>query len=56
MSNFSRRQAISLGAVGAAGIAAAVAQGRKAQAQTEPLSQPEVNPNGQFADKEQITL
>ena len=51
MSNFSRRQAISLGAVGAAGIAAAVTQGKKAQAQTEPLSQPEVNPDGKFADK-----
>ena len=49
MSNFSRRKAISMGAVGAAGIAAAVAQGNKAQAQTEPLSQPEVNPDGRFA-------
>ena len=52
MSNFSRRQAISLGAVGAAGVAAAMA-GKKAQAQSEsePLSQPEVNPDGKFADK-----
>ena len=49
MSNFSRRKAISLGAVGAAGIAAAVTQGKKAQAQSEPLSQPEVNPDGRFA-------
>ena len=49
MSNFSRRQAISLGAAGAAGIAATIAQEKKANAQTEPLSQPEVNPNGQFA-------
>ena len=48
MSNFSRRQAISLGAVGAAGVAAAMA-GKKAQAQTEPWSQPEVNPDGRFA-------
>ena len=51
MSNFSRRKAISLGAVGAAGIAAAVTQGKKVIAQTEPLSQPEVNPDGKFADK-----
>ena len=51
MSNFSRRKAISLGAVGAAGIAATIAQGNKVQAQSEPLSQPEVNPNGRFADK-----
>ena len=49
MSNFSRRRAISLGAVGAAGIAAAVTQGKKVIAQTEPLSQPEVNPDGKFA-------
>ena len=51
MSNFSRRRAISLGAVGAAGIAAAVTQGKKAIGQTQPISQPEVNPNGEFADK-----
>ena len=51
MSNFSRRQAIGLGAVGAAGIAATIAQGNKVQAQTEQISQPEVNPNGRFADK-----
>ena len=51
MSNFSRRQAISLGAVGAAGVAAAMAQGKKANAQSEPLSQPEVNPDGRFAGK-----
>ena len=67
MSNFSRRQAISLGAVGAAGVAAAMAQGKKAnaqqldstrsgfptvaQAQSEPLSQPKVNPDGRFAGK-----
>ena len=51
MSNFSRRKAIGLGAVGAAGVAATMARGNKAQAQTEPLSQPEVNPNGRFADK-----
>ena len=53
MSNFSRRKAISLGAVGAAGIAAAVTQGKKviAQSESEPLSQPEVNPDGKFADK-----
>lgn len=38
MSNFSRRKAISLGAVGAAGVAAAMT-GKKAQAQAEPLSQ-----------------
>ena len=50
MSNFSRRKAI-IGAVGAAGIAAAVTQGKKAIAQTEPLSQPPINPDGQFADK-----
>ena len=50
MSNFSRRQAINLGAVGAAGVAAAMA-GRKAQAQSEPLSQPEVNSDGRFAGK-----
>ena len=51
MSNFSRRKAISLGAVGAAGIAAAVTQGKKviAQSESEPLSQPEVNPDGRFA-------
>lgn len=51
MSNFSRRKAIGLGAVGAAGIATTVAQGNKAIAQTEPVSQSEVNPNGRFADK-----
>ena len=51
MSNFSRRQAISLGAASAAGIAAAMAQGKKVIAQTEPLSQPEVNPDGRFASK-----
>jgi NAD(P)-dependent dehydrogenase (short-subunit alcohol dehydrogenase family) len=51
MSNFSRRQAISLSAVSAAGIAATIAQGKKANAQSEPLSQPEVNPDGRFASK-----
>ena len=51
MSNFSRRKAISLGAVGAAGVAAAITQGRKANAQTEPLSQPEINSDGRFADE-----
>ena len=51
MSNFSRRQAISLGAVGAAGVAAAVAQGKKVQAQSKPLSQPEINPDGRFANQ-----
>ena len=51
MSNFSRRKAIGLGAVGAAGIAATVARTNQVHAQTEPLSQPEVNPNGRFADK-----
>ena len=51
MSNFSRRKAISLGAVGAAGIAAAVTQGKKviAQSESEPRPQPEVNPDGRFA-------
>ena len=52
MSTFSRRQAISLGAVGAAGVAAAMASKRvNAQAESEPLSQPEVNPDGRFAGK-----
>ena len=51
MSNFSRRKAIGLGAVGAAGIAATVARTNQVHAQTEPLSQPEVNSNGRFADK-----
>ena len=47
MSNFSRRKAISPGAVSAAGIAAAVTQGKKVigQSESEPLSQPEVNPD-----------
>lgn len=48
MSNFSRRKVIG---AGAAGIAATIAKGKKAQAQTEPLSQPQVNPNGRFVDK-----
>jgi NAD(P)-dependent dehydrogenase (short-subunit alcohol dehydrogenase family) len=51
MSNFSRRQAISLSAASAAGVAATVAQGKKANAQSEPLSQPQVNPDGRFANK-----
>ena len=51
MSNFSRRKAISLGAVSAAGIAAAVTQGKKAIGQTQPISQPEINPDGEFAGK-----
>ncbi len=51
MSGISRRKAISLGAVGGAGVAAAMARGKKTQAQSEPISQPEVNPDGRFANK-----
>ncbi|MDJ0569486.1 MAG: SDR family oxidoreductase [Pleurocapsa sp. MO_192.B19] len=52
MSNFSRRKAISLGAVGTAGVAATIlTQGKQNQVQSEPLSQPEVNPDGRFADR-----
>ncbi|MEO0837136.1 MAG: SDR family NAD(P)-dependent oxidoreductase [Cyanobacteria bacterium J06642_3] len=51
MSNFSRRQAIAIGTAGAAGIAATFANKTPANAQTESLSQPPVNPDGRFADR-----
>lgn len=49
MSNFSRRQAIGLGIVGAAGVTA-IAKG-KASAQSESLSQPEISLDSRFANK-----
>ncbi|MEM7594560.1 MAG: SDR family NAD(P)-dependent oxidoreductase [Cyanobacteria bacterium P01_A01_bin.83] len=51
MSGISRRKVISLGAVGVSGVAAAMAHGKKANAQSESLSQPKVNPDGRFAGK-----
>ena len=49
MSNFSRCKAIAIGTASVAGIATTVAQRTKAQ--TEPQSQPPVNPDGRFAGK-----
>ncbi|MDJ0593742.1 MAG: SDR family oxidoreductase [Pleurocapsa sp. MO_226.B13] len=50
MSNLSRRKAIAISTASLAGIAATVAHNTPVKAQTEPLSQPPVNPDGRFAE------
>ena len=50
MSNLSRRKAIAISTASVAGIAATVAHNTLVKAQTEPLSQPPVNPDGRFAE------
>ncbi len=51
MSNLSRRKAIAISTASVAGIAATVADNTPVKAQTEPLSQPPVNPDGRFAER-----